>query len=428
MGLRHYVDNAPQTTVSAAITAADTAITLASLAGYPTQYPYTATLGIGSPSAEQVLVTAATGLSVTVTRNWNGQGAFSHAAGETFNLTSVAADYADANTHVNSTTGVHGLAAGSGVVGTTDTQTLTNKTLTAPAITAPTVTGGVTADTVTASGGVTANGTGTGLAVAHDATVGGNLTVTGAVTGGSVTTAGVAQAHQVVGKATTAGDHVLSGENSTGAETFSVTDAGAVTAKGGVTVPGANSILSGDGTGVGLTVLGGTTTYGNAARFVPGKAGAVLDTTNVGNTAVNFTVDDKGNVTHEGSITSVGFRAARATRTGTSDNFTAGVMTALGTVTLPATAPAGWYAVTASVPLTCSASATGTYRVTAPSGSDLTSDDQQLVGTVRTPYTFADHYQHAGGAGTFTVSAQVSTGTGTVWNGPFHLSVAYIGA
>ena len=428
MGLRHYVDNAPQTTLPGAVGASDTNITVVSLAGYPTQYPYTVTLGIGSPSAEQVLVTGATGSTVTVTRNWNGQGAFSHSAGETFNLTSVAADYSDANTHVNSTTGVHGLAAGSGVVGTTDTQTLTNKTLTAPAITAPTVTGGVTVDTVTASGEVTANGAGTGLAVAHDATVGGNLTVTGAVTGGSVTTAGVAQAHQVVGKATTVGDHVISGENSSGTETFSVTDAGAVTSgpvttSGNVNVAGTVFITGGSCTATGGTGLG------HAFVGSPGKAGAYgIYTSNVGNTVIEFSVDDSGNVTHQGKITSGGFRAGRATRTGTSDSFSAGSMAPMGTVTLPASAPAGWYSVSVCAPLSSTSAATATYRLMGPGSANITGDDQQAVGTVRTPYNFSDLFLHTGGAGSFAFSVQVSAGTGTVWNIPFHLSVAYIGA
>lgn len=42
--------------------------------------------------------------------------------------------------HANATGGVHGIAEGSALVGTTDTQTLTNKTITSPTITGATLT------------------------------------------------------------------------------------------------------------------------------------------------------------------------------------------------------------------------------------------------------------------------------------------------
>lgn len=217
--LRHYVDNAPVPTVVTGIGTTDTSVTLSSLVGYPASFPYTATFDLGTSSAEVVLVTAVSGSVATITRNWDGQGAFAHLAGATFAHSAVAQDYTDANSHVVATGGVHGIAGN--VVGTSDTQTLTNKTLTAPVVSAPTVTGGsfsapALTGTATAQQ-ITATATGSGIPLiakaaaaqpaietqksdgtvkftvdgdTGDVSTPGSVTATGAVTGGSVVTAG----------------------------------------------------------------------------------------------------------------------------------------------------------------------------------------------------------------------------------------------
>lgn len=59
------------------------------------------------------------------------------------------------NTHDTATNGVHGISSGA-IVGTTDTQTLTNKTLTSPTISGPTLSGAV-AGTFTIGGTPTIN-------------------------------------------------------------------------------------------------------------------------------------------------------------------------------------------------------------------------------------------------------------------------------
>lgn len=137
MAARNYRDNAPQTTITDSISTGDTSFGVASLAGWPSA-PFTAVLEIDSASTEVVLVTGTTGNTITsCTRNYNAQGALSHVAGATFTHAAVAKDYDEANSHVNSVSGVHGVAGN--VVGTASTQTLTNKTLTSPTLTSPTL-------------------------------------------------------------------------------------------------------------------------------------------------------------------------------------------------------------------------------------------------------------------------------------------------
>ena len=155
---RHYIDNAPTAKLSGSITSSSTTFTLDTLAGFPASFPYYAVLEIGSASAEVVRVDSATGSTVTVTRNANGLGAYTHAADVTFTHAAVASDFQNANDHQAATTNVHGLTGGAAVVGTTSTQTLTNKTLQAPNYTGTgtgniATSGNLTCNAVTATGG-----------------------------------------------------------------------------------------------------------------------------------------------------------------------------------------------------------------------------------------------------------------------------------
>jgi len=76
----------------------------------------------------------ASGNTLTIARGIDGSTAVAHSAGAIVRHMVIGRDLSESNTHIEATTG-HG--ATGAVVGTTNTQTLTNKTLTAPTLTTP---------------------------------------------------------------------------------------------------------------------------------------------------------------------------------------------------------------------------------------------------------------------------------------------------
>lgn len=176
MTRRHFIDNAPQTTIPSGCGSGDLTFTVGSLVGYPTQFPFPATIDIGTSTAEEVDVTNAVGNLVTVTRNINGLGAFSHPTNATFNHTATARDYDDANAHVNASSGVHGLTGA--LVDVSSAQTLTNKSFANLALSASGGTPGVT---------VTTDGVTSAVVVKNGATQVASIDGVGDVTGVAAT-------------------------------------------------------------------------------------------------------------------------------------------------------------------------------------------------------------------------------------------------
>jgi hypothetical protein len=151
MTVRKYTSRSQQTTITSAITSGASSMTVASastiLGGVS---PSSITGGITftvvidpDTALEEILdVTGASSSTFTITRGVDGSSAQDHSAGAVIRHMLIGRDVREPNTHAESGTGVHGLASTSVVVGTFDTQTLTNKTLTSPTISgSPTITG-----------------------------------------------------------------------------------------------------------------------------------------------------------------------------------------------------------------------------------------------------------------------------------------------
>lgn len=125
---RNYSSTAVDTTLVSGITSTATAITVAATTGFPAP-PFTVALISEAAAVELALVTGVSGTTLTVSRGFDSTPASAHLAGAVVRHSHAAVDFRESALHQEATA-AHG--ATGAVVGTTNTQTLTNKNLTSP--------------------------------------------------------------------------------------------------------------------------------------------------------------------------------------------------------------------------------------------------------------------------------------------------------
>jgi hypothetical protein len=114
---RYYSSIAVDNTVSSSINSSANSVVLSnSPVGYPGSFPYVLALDYNTASEELVLVTAASGTTLTITRAYGGSAATSHNAGAVVRHVIIAQDLTDFQDHVAAgPSGVHGIT---GAIGT----------------------------------------------------------------------------------------------------------------------------------------------------------------------------------------------------------------------------------------------------------------------------------------------------------------------
>jgi hypothetical protein len=258
---RYYSSTAIETALSGSIPAqaqgaANTAFIVASVSGFPSNYPYTLIVDPDTSKEEVVTVTAGSGTTLSVTRGSDTTQGVAHSAGAVVRHGVSGRDFRESENHIAARgydidqtildaanqTHVHGIATGDGViVGTLKAQTLTQKTLTTPTINGATLSGAVTSSatvtggtftSVTVTSSTISTSTFTGSFTASAATfvsptISGSPVITGLSSAGMVSSSATPKDYvdSILGSATSAAVSAASAAASATAAATSATSA-----------------------------------------------------------------------------------------------------------------------------------------------------------------------------------------------------------
>ena len=239
MTTRQYTSRSQQSTLTGAITAGTTSMSVvngSNLIGdttIPANTTFTLVIDPDTALEEIVDATSRSTNTFVIVRARDGSSAQSHSAGAVVRHMAIGRDYRDANLHAEADASyndgagsahtMHGIASGEGVVvGTLKTQTLTNKTLTSPTISNPTLTGTPSAEASIVFEGTTADAYETTLTVVDPTQ---DNTITLPNTTGTVVIADATQTltNKTLTSPTISGSPVITGLSSAGMISSSAT-------------------------------------------------------------------------------------------------------------------------------------------------------------------------------------------------------------